>query len=112
LDVSVELAINPDANDGLTIEQLAEVTGTEPSTIVRWRCKFRAMAHYLFDRLAQMLAKTSLPVARWLWIGSLDPPERRVFRLVAFLRSMLDERFPFSDLAFINLLLTHHTITK
>lgn len=107
LDVSVELAINPDANDGLTIEKLAEITGAEPSTIVRWRCKFRAVAHNLFDRMAKTLAQMSFPVARWLWIGSLDPPERKVFRLVAVLRSMLNARFPFSDLAFINLLFTH-----
>lgn len=104
LDVDIEFALNPEAYAGITVEQLAECISTEPSTILRWRANFRAKAHDIYLRLAKLLAMTSLPVTKWLWTGSLDPPERRIFNLISVLRKECYDGFSFSNLALLNLL--------
>ncbi len=93
-----EAAIRGICYETHTIEQLAELCGVEPATVMRWWKCFRAAGGSLLNWLAGELARRVEP-ATWLG-GDLASPRvmgRKFFSLFGLYRSTYHPEFRHSD---------------
>jgi transcriptional regulator with XRE-family HTH domain len=93
-----EAAIRGICYETHTIEQLAELCGVEPATVMRWWKCFRAASGSLLSWLAGELARRVEP-ATWLGGGFESPRAmgRKIFSLFGLYRSTYHPKFIHSD---------------
>lgn len=93
-----EAAIRGICYETHTIEQLAELCGVEPATVMCWWKCFRAASGGLLNWLAGKLARRVEP-ADWLGGGFESPRAmgRKIFSLFDLYRSTYHPRFRHSD---------------
>jgi hypothetical protein len=93
-----EAAIRGICFETQTVEQLSELCGVEPATVMHWWKCFRAATNELLNWLARELAKSIEP-ATWLGGGfeSTRAMGRKFFSLFALYRSTYHPHFAHSD---------------
>jgi transposase-like protein len=93
-----EAAIRGICYETHTMEQLAELCGVEPATVMRWWKSFRAAGGSLLNWLAGELARRVEP-ATWLGGGFESPRAmgRKIFSLFGLYRSTYYPKFIHSD---------------
>lgn len=93
-----EAAIRGICFEEQTIEQLAEISGVDPSTIKAWWKKFSSASKELLQWLAKKLAYSSQPA---VWLGgdyeSTRAKGRKFFGLFGLYRSTYHPGFLHSD---------------